>query len=127
MTKKLYAVYGSLRKGLSNHGTLGNSPMVGTVVTEPKYTMVSLGGFPGVVKGGNTSITLEIYDVKHETIEQNLDWLEGYSGPNDEYNFYNKEIIETELGPAYIYYINEDVNGRPLVESGDWKQYKLNN
>ncbi len=123
---KLYAVYGSLRKGLGNHGTLGNAPMVGVTKTDPEFTMVSLGGFPGVVKGGNTSITLEVYEVKNPTIEQNLDWLEGYEGPNNEYNFYNKELINTEFGKAYIYYLNDDVSNDPIVESGDWYEFKKN-
>lgn len=126
MTKKLYAVYGSLRKGLGNHSVLGNAPLVGTIKTKPEYTMYSLGGFPGVVKGGNTSITLEIYEVKNETIEENLDWLEGYNEPNDPYNFYNKEKIDTELGEAYIYFINDDVKDRQIVDSGDWYEFKTN-
>lgn len=123
---KLYAVYGSLRKGLGNHTTLGNAPMVGVTKTNPEFTMVNLGGFPGVVKGGVTSITLEVYKVTNSTIEQNLDWLEGYEGPNNENNFYNKELIDTEFGKAYIYYLNSDIEGDPIVESGDWYEFKMN-
>lgn len=124
----LYAVYGSLRKGLGNHPVLGDSKLVGECKTPPTFTMFSMfgGGFPGVIKSGNTSIVLEVYEAADARTEQRLDNLEGYRGPNNPRNFYNKELIDTPYGKAYIYYINSSTTGLQEVESGDWKQFKEN-
>ena len=122
--KRLYAVYGSLRKGLGNHRVLGNSKFVGEHTTDPNYTMYSLSAFPGVVKGGSTPIKLEIYEAPDDATEARLDMLEGYHGPDNPRNFYNKEVIETPYGEAFIYYINTDMGGGQVVESGDWTEFR---
>lgn len=119
--KKLYAVYGSLKKGFHNHGILGDSRLVGECKSSPNFTMLDLGAFPGVVRQGSTAITLEVYEVVDEKIESRLDRLEGFKSPNSKHNFYNKEMIDTEFGPAYLYTFNEEnINHLPIVESGNW-------
>lgn len=120
---KLYAVYGSLRKGLGNHRILGESKFKGEFTTPPNFTMYSLGGFPGVIEKGNTPITLEVYEVEEIDIESRLDILEGYHGKYYGANLYNKETIETPFGEAFIYYFNRENLPYPVVESGDWKKY----
>ena len=58
-------VYGTLLSGFGNHARLlaGRSKMIGEAQTYAEYTMVSLGGFPGVIEGGDTSIQGEVYEV----------------------------------------------------------------
>jgi gamma-glutamylaminecyclotransferase len=117
----LYAVYGTLRKGFGNHRLLDNEhcELLGTVKTEPKFKMVSLGGFPGVIPDeGTQSVVVEIYRVNSKEVEKRLDWLEGYP------SFYQKTEIETQWGTANMYILSEEKYGsRPIVESGDWKEY----
>lgn len=120
---KLYAVYGSLRKGLGNHRILRDSKLLGEYSTPPLFTMYSLGGFPGVIEKGETSVTLEVYKVEDEGIEDRLDVLEGYHGKHYGANLYNKEIISTPYGDAFIYYFNRENLPYPIVASGDWKKY----
>jgi gamma-glutamylcyclotransferase (GGCT)/AIG2-like uncharacterized protein YtfP len=117
----LYAVYGTLRKGFGNHRLLDNEycERLGTIKTEPAFKMVSLGGFPGVIPDeGTQSITVEIYRVNSQRVEQQLDWLEGYP------SFYQKATINTPWGVANMYILREEEYGaNPVVESGDWIQH----
>lgn len=122
MNKKYYFVYGTLKQGHGNHRVLKDSKKVGEFTTEPVYTMFSLGGFPGVIKGGNTAIKGEIYEVISPEIENGLDRLEGYQ-KNSTSNLYNKEIIKLGNYNAYIYTFNSDrrnINNYKKIESGKW-------
>lgn len=125
----LYAVYGSLRKGGSNHRHLEGKDveLVGHFITEPKYEMLSVQDrFPALLTDGNTSITLELYTVNSEVVEDALDRLEGYN-PNasdPRHNMYDKDIIDTPYGPAFIYFWNDhDSSHLNPVDSGDWIDY----
>lgn len=123
MSKQLYAVYGSLRCGLGNHRVIEDAKYVGTTQSSPNYTMVSFGSFPALVRKGDTSVVLEVYEVNDPLMKQRLDMLEGYHGKNDPNNFYNKVTISTEFGDAFLYEINEDSPSGDVVESGDWLKY----
>lgn len=104
-------VYGSLKRGFSNNHYLKDSNFIGRYQTETPYLMLSLGGFPGVVK--NTSnyfdykgyILGEFYKINRETLAS-LDRLEGNG------HFYNREIINivnidnnVEIEKAWIYFL----------------------
>jgi gamma-glutamylcyclotransferase (GGCT)/AIG2-like uncharacterized protein YtfP len=114
-------VYGSLRKGFGNHGRfLGAARFVGEARTPAEYTMGSLGGFPGVCKGGLTPIAGEIYEL---TAEAQLEWLDRLEGHP---RFYCRELIAIDGGArAWIYLLPDGhVRELPRVESGDWKQHQ---
>jgi gamma-glutamylcyclotransferase (GGCT)/AIG2-like uncharacterized protein YtfP len=118
----LYAVYGTLRQGFGNYERLLNNKdceFLGSERTKPEFTMVSLGGFPGVIPGGQESITIEVFRVNNPQIERQLDYLEGYP------SFYDKMTIETSFGPANMYILDGSYLSRnPKVESGDWKEHR---
>jgi len=88
MTKVL--VYGSLKKGFGNHHILENARFLGKAVTSPEFTMLHLGGFPGIVRGGETAITGEVYEVDAATLRR-LDRLEGHP------NFYRRDVIAVTM------------------------------
>ena len=123
------AVYGSLRRGFGNHGLLEDSLFIGEALTEARYTMLHLGGFPGVVKKGNTSITVELYDVDEETLRR-LDRLEGHPG------FYERLPVkvlpvnadQTDAPQAWewvsMYLLPNDWDGA-AIETGDWARRTL--
>lgn len=117
------AVYGSLRKGAGNSSLLKDAKYVGKTVLPPHYTMYSLGAFPGVVKGGHTPITVEVYEIEDHTLSR-LDMLEGYGG-NNRNNFYNRELIPTAYGNCYIYFLNREYKDRtyPQVITGNWLKF----
>ena len=120
---RLYAVYGTLRRGFGNFRALMDNEhceFLGEYRTQPLFKMVSMGGFPGVIMDSEDkhAITVEVFRVKHPGVERSVDGLEGYPG------WYDKQLIDTPYGQAFIYtQTNAAVGSRPFVESGDWKQF----
>ena len=118
--EKLLAVYGTLKQGNGNHRYLRESKLLGTHVTEPKYTMHSLGGFPGVRLEGKTPITVEVYRVTNRDVLTNINSLEGYTGKKDDpENWYDCIEIDTPYGSADMYYFKQQLNG-PVIKDGIW-------
>jgi len=116
--KGLVAVYGSLRKGLHNHRLLEQADFLGTDVISG-FKMYSLGGFPFITHDDATSedrIHIEVYSVDVYEMAR-LDQLEGYP------SFYNRELVQTQYGQAWIYFIDDEVAGHAPVIDGDWFKY----
>lgn len=114
----LIFVYGSLLSGLGNHRLLKTAKFISKGKTLPHFTMISLGGFPGLLSGGKTSIVGEVYQVDLKTRDQ-LDRLEGHP------RWYVRTPITLADGmnvEVYVYPSNER-SGHPIVVSGDWKAY----
>ena len=116
-------VYGTLKKGHGNHERLlaSNSKFIGNACTEPIFTMLHLGGFPGIVLGGHTPIKGELFEVDAETLAR-LDHLEGHP------NFYQRVPVATTLEdgtliPAEGYVLPEKWLGDERIKtipSGVW-------
>lgn len=100
-------VYGTLKQGFGNHYLLSRSELLGSCIVNANMVMFNLGGFPGVSfipsdKDINPiDIVGEVYEVDAETMEH-LDMLEGYP------EFYDRTIINTEYGEAWIYHLPYD-------------------
>lgn len=123
MSKKYYFVYGTLKEGHGNHRILENCKKVGDFTTEPEFTMIHLGGFPGVLRDGETAIKGELYEVEDESVEARLDRLEGYNPTAPESGLYNKEIININEKDAYIYTFNDsrrDITNYKQIKTGEW-------
>jgi len=101
--KSLVFVYGTLKRGFSNNAILGNSRLIGDWRTDPVFKMLHLGYFPGVVFPGEDSIKGELFEV-NDVIMEKLDVLEGYP------TLFDKTMIETPHGPAYMYLYNQIPN-----------------
>lgn len=94
-------VYGTLKKGHGNHRYLRGDEhrlgavMVGEAVTSPNYTMLALGGFPGVVVEGQTPIHGEVYELPDgedgRAMLYRLDKLEGHP------SFYQRVPMQVTL------------------------------
>ena len=117
----LLFTYGTLLRGFGNYDRfLTESKFVGLGQTHPDYTMVSLGGFPGILEGGNTSIKGEVFEVSPATRDR-LDQLEGHP------NFYKRTSISLVDGSKVEVYILQPVphlKKSPVVESGDWREFR---
>lgn len=121
--KYLVAVYGSLRKTMSNYQYhLSDSEYKGTFPTEPEYTLHSLQWYPGVKLNGNTSIVMEVYEVDEFTLK-GLDHLEGYN-PEKKSTFYDRIEIDTPWGKAFTYIYVGELSKESIIESGDWVKFK---
>ncbi|MDC0611280.1 gamma-glutamylcyclotransferase [Vibrio sp.] len=112
MQLHLVFVYGSLRKGESNHWYLESSQFIGAFATEPEFAMYDLGPYPGIVEG-SFSVRGEVYQIDDDTLHH-LDELEDV--PVE----YRRETIETPYGEAWVYIYQDASNLNQLVSSGDW-------
>ncbi len=110
-------VYGSLMRGESNHSFLSDrlSEYIGKGITKRNYTLYNLGGFPGMVLGGNNAIVGEIYKICSVTMTH-LDRLEGHP------QFYRRTIIELQSGEKVETYLLDKgyIRGCPIIGSGSW-------
>lgn len=71
-------VYGTLKRGGSNHGYLERQEFIGQAMTEPLYRLYDLGGYPGMVSdaANGRSVSGEVWDVDEACLAV-LDVLEG--------------------------------------------------
>ncbi len=108
-------VYGTLMTDQPNHRLLTRARRIGDARTEPCFDLLDLGSFPGMTRGGSTSVRGEVYDVDRETLAA-LDRLEGHP------RFYRRENIRLHGGENVTTYIfprrPEDC---PVIPSGDWR------
>lgn len=76
MTTRIF-VYGTLKRGGSNHGYLERQTFVGSAMTEPRYRLYDMGGFPGMVLDAEHGLSIlgEVWDVDAECLRR-LDVLE---------------------------------------------------
>ncbi len=109
----LVFVYGTLRRGQRNHYMLRSSSFLGLHVTEPGYTMLDLGTYPGVVGGGHCAITGELYRITATTLAT-LDELEDYP------DRYDRVVFATEHGRAWIYLYRHQTGSERIIVCGDW-------
>ena len=116
MLKTYVFVYGTLRKEQVNHYLLEDAMYCGDFVTPAKFKMFDLGAYPGVTSGGRSSITGEVYEIDRKQFAR-LDQLEGYP------QLYDRKLIPTPFGQAWIYLYKESLAGRKLVVGGDWVKH----
>lgn len=107
-------VYGTLLVGEVNHYLLSEAEPLGPHRTEPCYTMFGLGAYPGVARGGKTPIRGELYKVDAKGLEH-LDRLEDYP------RLYDRNLIPSSHGRAWVYLYRGRIRGRPVIGSGDWR------
>ena len=136
-------VYGSLKKGYSNSDLLLNEKYLGEFETLDKFSMVSLGTFPGVFLSGKAStIKGELYKVSEDCMLR-LDELEGYHGdenslhssiqgneeafPSLTPSFYDRVQIQIsnpsgDISIAWIYYLPNEMDYLDFkpIPSGNW-------
>jgi len=107
-------VYGTLLAGEVNHHLLAGADLLGPHRTEPCFTMFGLGAYPGVTRGGATAIFGEVYRVDGMGLER-LDRLEDYP------RLYDRVLIPSSYGRAWIYLYRGHIGGREVIRSGDWR------
>lgn len=109
-------VYGTLKRGYGNWNHFLNKPEVKFLGedTLKGFTMVSLGGFPGVIYGGEGEIHGEVYEIPDD-VSRSIDYLEGYP------EFYTKMGVITKWGAADMYILPKAFLNNPVVESGNWE------
>jgi len=85
--------------------------------------MISLGGFPGLLEGGDTAIKGEVYEVNPEGMVR-LDMLEGCDPRDPDRGMYGRLAIVLEDGREVMTYrYNTEGHDREPISSGDWRAY----
>lgn len=107
-------LYGTLRVGQQYHRLLDDRSPLATLRTEPAYTLLDLGGYPGMLAGGQTAVVGELYDVDLHTLGR-LDILEEVP------NLYRRVPAVVEGHGVQLYLLRpEFARGAPIIRSGDW-------
>lgn len=108
-------VYGTLRRSEHAHALLGQDAVfLGEAVTVPSYTLYQLGWYPGLVEGGTTKITGEIWSIGIERWAS-LDEYEGVPG-----DYIRKKIALVGDKDAYTYIYVGTLHNALLLSGGDW-------
>jgi gamma-glutamylcyclotransferase (GGCT)/AIG2-like uncharacterized protein YtfP len=113
---KLY-VYGSLRKGGYNFDRFKNGNNLNYIKTEviKGWSLYSFGSYPAIIPGEN-SLTVDIVEADKDTYRNIVNMELGANYKIDTVNGY----------PIFVYNDNKIDKYRPLVYSGDWIKYKIN-
>ena len=74
----LLFVYGTLKRGCTNHHHLAGQTFVGTARTPPGYRLYDLGGYPGIVSqpDDRDGVVGEVWSVDDDALRR-LDRFEG--------------------------------------------------
>lgn len=118
--QSLVFVYGTLKRGGSNHAFLAGQTFVRSARTVAGYSLVHLNDFPGMIldETDTSGVGGEIWSVDAACLA-GLDELEGI-----EEGLYRREPIHLqtihthEIVQAYLY--AGDVAGRPRLAGGQW-------
>lgn len=109
-------VYGTLLSGEVNHDLLRDARSLGPHRTPSCFSLYLVGAYPGLVRGGVTAVSGEVYEVDTSSLRQ-LDRLEDYP------ILYDRELIRTPYGRAWIYLYRAEVTDRLLIANGDWRDF----
>jgi gamma-glutamylaminecyclotransferase len=112
-------VYGTLLRGEVNHDLLGGAALLGPHRTEPRFTLLLLGAYPGLIGGGRTAVYGEVYRIDEAGLLR-LDQLEDYP------RLYDRCQIPTAFGRAWVYLYRGRIRNRPAIHSGDWRLHASN-
>ncbi|WP_087026652.1 gamma-glutamylcyclotransferase family protein [Thaumasiovibrio subtropicus] len=112
----LVFVYGTLRQGEVNHFWLDGAAFIGKGTLSCGWALLDLGPYPAVMADASITQPLvgEVYRI-NDAILAKLDELEEYP------TLYGREIVETQYGPAWLYYYQHiDEDQKRVIRSGDW-------
>jgi len=116
-------VYGTLRKGCSNHHVIERY-IVESQPFQVTGRLYDVGFYPALVLDERETIRVqgELVTVNAEALTS-LDFLEGYKGPNSKFNLYER-ILHPE--GFYVYTWSQkkvDEKGLKQIINGDWVAY----
>lgn len=120
-------VYGTLRRGECNHNLITDTNCLAMAARINGCLMDTGFGYPGLLKEAGEVIG-ELYEITEEHLMR-LDALEGYLGPGDARNLYNRIKIEVntdrEIVMAWTYFYDRESDERSLLKFSDWKVYQM--
>lgn len=110
-------VYGTLLRGESNHHFMSGARLLGRLRSAPRYSLYSLGAYPVLCCHGSSRVSGEVYRISPDILNR-LDGLEGY--PDD----YDRMLLRTPWGPAWVYYHHQLPAAGRFIAAGSWRDYR---
>jgi gamma-glutamylcyclotransferase (GGCT)/AIG2-like uncharacterized protein YtfP len=109
-------VYGTLKRGGSNHPFLAGQRFLGRGRTPPGFTLYALGGYPGMVRADDdrAGVEGEVWEVDDACLAR-LDELEGLA--EGLYERVGLDLVPSEAGRAQAYLYLRSVDGRRRLGS----------
>jgi gamma-glutamylaminecyclotransferase len=106
----LLFVYGTLKRGCSNHAQLAGQTYVGPARTQPGYRLFDLGGYPGIVvmPEDREGVTGEIWSVAADALQR----LDAFEGVHE--GLYRREAIQLQA-PYADQKIQAYVSALPII------------
>lgn len=113
MSKAILFVYGTLKRGGRNHRLLADQEFLGTAVSEPRYRLIDLGPYPGLIPDEATGLAIdgELYAVSECCLAE----LDDFEEVPD--LFIREPIAVVGWGHVWAYLWNRDVPAE--ARSGD--------
>lgn len=115
----LVAVYGTLKRGLSNDHYLQAATYLGSD-TLTAISLYDLGSYPGAKAEPSAGIEVEIFSVTAQQL-QALDCLEEYDPEAPDRGLYDRRLFSTCFGAAWVYLYNPPVPGLLPIQTGGWQ------
>ena len=118
----LVFVYGTLKRGCSNHRVLAGQQFIGEARTAPGYRLYHLGEYPGMIAAPDDTLGVagEVLSVDPASLAR-LDVFEGI----DE-GLYRREPIKLLAPfadqPVDTYLYAHSVANRPFIPDGLWRE-----
>jgi gamma-glutamylaminecyclotransferase len=123
--RTLVFVYGTLKRGGSNHAQIAGQLFAGPARTAPGFTLYSLGEYPGLVAdpADRSGVDGELWAVDAAALAR-LDSFEGldeglYARVPAPLSDWPQNIPAAEAGRTWMYLYLRDVTGRPWI-GAEW-------
>lgn len=112
------AVYGTLKRGYSNHHYLDGGRFIGEDVL-CSITLYDLGEYPGAKPGSSQGVLVEVYRV-NAAVMSALDDLEECHFDAPARGLYRRELIKTRHGAAWLYFYNPEIESSRIFAGQCW-------
>ena len=109
--------YGTLMRGQRGHGLLRGALFVGRARTAPCFTLLDAGRYPGLVRGGHTSVAGELYRVGSDLL-RSLDVYEDVA----EGEYRRAHVCLAGRRVATYLLAPDHARGLRPITSGDWRR-----
>lgn len=121
-------VYGTLRRGGSNHFRMANAEFIGSAKIAGKIHRIDW--YPALVCGGESSVKGELYHVCGAHL-QALDIFEGITPDSDAPREYRRVKVSTTLdtgedADAWVWEWIGGLDGAEPLDGDDWLAYEPN-
>ena len=116
----LLAVYGTLKRGFSNHHVMGGARYLG-LDRLVQILLYDLGPFPGALLAPSEGIEVEVFRVNASQLAR-VDDLEEYCAEDPGTGLYTRVQLPTRYGPAWVYLYQGALTSAVCQTAGAWQE-----